>query len=384
MARGALNKVRTGWRGQIYLGKRPDGREIRRSKTFRLVDGYDHTIEGRRRAERAMADWVDTQTSSSLAAETVTLGQLMGLHIDRAIEGRGDRSANTVDTYRWSEKRVAASGLADKPICDLKVRDIEWYLEQEQQTGLAKSSLTRLKFHIKKALDHAIREEWLIRNVATLAVVPDAPKPEQRSLTVDQAKALLVAARGHRLEAAVIAGLGRGLRPGEILGLRWEDVDLEARTLRIEKALKHRKGELWLGDPKTPKSKRTLRLPQVLADSLVDHWARQEVERSKARKRWDDTHDVVFATRTGTLMDPANFRREFRNICRRADIGDDWTPRQMRHSAMSILSAAGVPLHELIDLGGWTDERMLHRHYRQQLAQSVDAGSSAIDDVFGS
>ena len=98
---------------------------------------------------------------------------------------------------------------------------------------------------------HAERQGLVVRNVASLVPTPAGPRMPGRSLTVAQAGELLEAARGHPLEAAIVVGLTCGLRPGELLALGWDDVDLDARTLRVRRALVRVGGKVELGTTKT-------------------------------------------------------------------------------------------------------------------------------------
>jgi site-specific recombinase XerD len=89
-------------------------------------------------------------------------------------------------------------------------------------------------------------------------------------------------------------------------------------------------------------------------DALRAHKERQAAERLAAGSQWND-HDLVFATRTGGALDAANVRREFKAACRAARIGEHWTPRELRHSFVSLMSSSGVPVEEIARLAGHSD-----------------------------
>jgi integrase len=100
------------------------------------------------------------------------------------------------------------------------------------------------------------------------------------------------------------------------------------------------------GDTKTAKSRRTLKLPQRCVTALQGLWERQEVTRRAAGDQWEN-NDLVFATRTGTGLSAGNVRREFRRVIVKAGlVGSEWTPREMRHSFVSLLSDSGVPIEQ--------------------------------------
>ena len=112
------------------------------------------------------------------------------------------------------------------------------------------------------------------------------------------------------------------------------------------------------GDTKTERSRRTLGLAQMAVDALQAHKERQVEERLAAGGQWSD-HDLVFSTRSGDALDAANVRREFKAACRAAGIGEHWTPRELRHSFVSLMSTPGVPVEEIA--GGRPLQHQDHR-----------------------
>jgi len=246
---------------------------------------------------------------------------------------------------------------------------------------LSKSSLNRIRTNLGAALREAERRGWVLRNVARLAVTPPSWSTERRTLTPDQARALLHAARGDPLEAALWIGITRGLRPGEILGLRWSDLELDTDPplLHVRRTLTHHKGRLGFGPPKTPGSIRTLIVPHSTLEVLHRHHTAQSEQRLRAEPVWRDL-DLVTCNEIGGPLDPANFRRSFTRLGTLAGIGH-WAPYELRHSAVSLLCASGVPIDQVADLAGHTDLRMVSRVYRHSLGAPVDAGAGTIDRV---
>ena len=125
------------------------------------------------------------------------------------------------------------------------------------------------------------------------------------ALTSAQAHALLDAAKGRRLEMLYRVALWMGLREGEVLGLRWQDIDFDARTMRISVTVQAVGGKVIMGTPKTVKSRRTLPLPPVLVDGLRAHHIRQLQERLIAGASWQD-YDIIFPSSVGTPISPRN------------------------------------------------------------------------------
>jgi integrase len=155
------------------------------------------------------------------------------------------------------------------------------------------------------------------------------------------------------MQARWLVGLALGLRQGEALGLRWEDVDLDAQVLRVRRALQRRRGGgggLVLTEPKTQRSKRTIPLPDQLAAALEDHRQRQAKERAVAGSLWQDS-EYVFTTPTGTPVGPRNDFRQFRKLLARAGL-PPVRLHDLRHTAASLLLAQHVPARVVIELLG--------------------------------
>jgi integrase len=136
------------------------------------------------------------------------------------------------------------------------------------------------------------------------------------------------------------------------------------------------------GDTKTEKSRRTLALPKIAVDVLRVHKERQGEERLAAGVRWSD-HDLVFCTRTGAPLDAANVRREFRAACKAAKIGERWTPRELRHSFVSLMSSSGVLIEEIARLVGHSSSRTTEVVYRDELRPVLTTGAETMDKIFG-
>jgi integrase len=164
----------------------------------------------------------------------------------------------------------------------------------------------------------AVREEVIPRNLAKLVKVAAPRYSVNRSLTAAQARAVLASAGGQRLGALHVLALFLGLRRGELLGLRWDDIDLDGATLEVVQTLQRVGGALQLVPPKTPDSRRTVPLPAVCIDGLREHKRRQFHEPVDAWPDWED-HGLVFPSRRGTPMEPDNLRRSWSVI--RAEAG---------------------------------------------------------------
>lgn len=230
-----------------------------------------------------------------------------------------------------------------------------------------------------KGLRHAERRDLVARNVAALTDLRRTARRQGRSLTPEQARRLLAASDEHPLGVMVQLGLHLGLRPGEVLGLQWSDIDFERRTLSVRRSLKRENSQLLFGPPKTSGSNRTLKMSEPLSSALIRHTTEQNQQRIIAGKLWHEL-DLVVATEIGTPVDPSNSRRALDDLCERAGIGH-WSPNELRHSFASLMSLSGAPMEEVADAMGHVDTRMTSQVYRHNLKAVVDVTESRLNSL---
>lgn len=256
------------------------------------------------------------------------------------------------------------------PLC------VQRWLTEEKATYGVRRRITLAHAVLRSALSEARRLQLVAINAAELVkILKLRPRPIV-PLTVEQARALLAAASSHRLEALLSVVLACGLRLGEATGLRWDDVNLDTGEIQIRQQLQRVGKRLVLQELKTARSRRTLVLPNVCVDTLRRHHRQQLEERLKAGDAWVET-GLVFTTYTrrkgrklGTGLHPRNVLRVWHSLCDAAKI-----PRvrfhDLRHSAASLLIAAGVELVEVSMLLGHSELRVtadLYSHLQQQTA----------------
>ena len=225
------------------------------------------------------------------------------------------------------------------------------------------------------------------RNVVLLCGTPTGqPGRPSKSLSLDQAHALVEQASGSTIGAYVLLALLIGARTEELRALTWSHVDLNGRADADPPMLPHIR--VWRsvrtgGDTKTRTSRRTLALPRRCVEALREHRDRQAADRTAAGADWTD-HDLVFTTCTGRPLDAANVRRDFRRIATAAGLhATDWTPRELRHSFVSLLSDEGVPVEQIARLVGHAGgSSVTETVYRKQLRPVIDEGAIAMDRIF--
>ncbi len=298
--------------------------------------------------------------------------------------GQGDLSLNTWLNFKWALGPVIET-LGKYRLAELEPEHVEGLLAKLAREGKARGSVTRVRTVLGQALEVAMRRGKVSRNVAKLSEMPKtAPPPEKRALTVEQAEALLEAAQGDPVECFIIVGLTTGLRPGELLGLRWDDVDLDAATLEVTGSLKREGSTLRLGGVKggLRRARRRLDLTARAVEALRSHRGAQRQLRLLVGPDWEDL-GFVFPTEVGTPAHPSGMNRKLARVTERAGLGH-WSMTELaRHSAASLLSDAGVPLEQIADQLGHSSTRMLEKHYRHQVKPSIDVAVPVMEELFG-
>jgi integrase len=173
----------------------------------------------------------------------------------------------------------------------------------------------------------------------------------------------------------VVLSVATGLRTEELRALRWSEVDLDAGTVAVYRAVRA------TADTKTPKSRRVLSLPQLAVRALREHLDRQAGDRLLAGVLWED-HGLVFASAVGTPLDRHNVLREFRKITKAAGLGTDWVPREMRHTFVSLLSSNGTALEDIADLVGHRGTTTTETVYRKVIVPELRRGAEVMDRLF--
>lgn len=250
---------------------------------------------------------------------------------------------STIDYYtRYVQAHVLRSDLAAKPLAKLEAADLERLYRKmtadPADDGLGLSSTTAHHLHavVHRALAKAVRQGKVARNIAELVdedARPVVNQVEMHVLADADYERFLAAIHGERLEALYVVAIREGLRRGEILGLRWRDVDLDGGTLAVTGSLQGigRRANLAIGEPKSRRSRRSLALFPETVEALREHRARQRQERLRAGSIWKDA-DLVFPNEFGAYLGVTLLMHNLDGILRGAGL-PDVRFHDLRHSA---------------------------------------------------
>jgi integrase len=248
--------------------------------------------------------------------------------------------------------------------------------------GLAPRSVLHIHRTLSKALKQATDDGLIPRNVASLVKPPRPQGEEIRPLDREQVRALFEAANaaGDRLEALYVVAVTTGMRRGELQGLKWEDLDLEAGTLQVRRTLSEPKGGWIFEAPKSGKG-RNIRLTSTAISALRAHRKRQLEEKIRTGELWSD-HGLVFPSSIGTPRSGGNLNRSFKALLRRAGL-PAVRFHDLRHTCATLLLRQGVNPKYVQELLGHADISLTLNVYSHVLPDMGNAAASAMDAVLG-
>ncbi|GAA4613013.1 tyrosine-type recombinase/integrase [Saccharopolyspora hordei] len=299
--------------------------------------------------------------------------------------GLAGRSKSTVDNARHLINVHIVPHLGKWKLRELTADDVDEWLAD--RAGEVSTRTVRLLHSIlNRAIKRAQVRDKVKRNVVALCEIPTGQEGRpSKSLNFEQAERILAASESSPLHAYIVLSLLIGARTEELRALTWDHVDLYGdlnaeppRPPSISVWRSVREG----GDTKTKKSRRTLALPRRCVIALRLHRLRQRAAKLAAGPRWQE-NGLVFPSTVGTEQDAHNVRREFRKVVKSAELNPkEWTPRELRHSFVSLMSDAGVPLEDIARLVGHSGSRVTELVYRHQLRPVLVDDRGTMDRLF--
>jgi integrase len=262
------------------------------------------------------------------------------------------RRPATYALYEMIIRLYLSPGLGTRSLARLSVAGVQTFLNQRLDAGDSIRKVQLMRAVLSSALSRAVREELIARNVARYVELPGWQRGTIQPWTADEAKRFLASAKPDPLYPAFVLLVLCGLRRGEALGLRWNDIDFDSRVIRICQQVQRVSGELLIGPVKTAAGRRTLPLLDLASQALKLQAERQQSYRAAMGTAWPTT-DLVFTTRTGRPIEPRNLVRSFRRICTDNEIRIIKV-HHLRHTAASLLKDLGVPASDAQRILGHT------------------------------
>ncbi|MDX2297922.1 tyrosine-type recombinase/integrase [Streptomyces roseolus] len=357
------------YQAAVYV-LQPDGTRARKfayGKTWAECDAK----------RRALLDKVDNGVP--VPTRSMKLSEWLPYWLDNIVKPR--RKKTTAAKYEVHVRLYLVPMLGSKRLESLGVADVRRFLVQlEKKTSAA----TAKESHrvLRTALTAACREELVSRNVATLVEPPTVAARELSPWSLDETLDFLAAARKDPLYAAFVLAIALGFRRGEVVGLRWENVDLDKREIRVRTQRQRVAGEVYEDDPKGRRRKQTLPLPAICVAPLRWQRLKQAAARERAGEKWTET-GYVFTTRTGQPIEPRNLYRSFTRVAKNAGLRVVRL-HDARHGTATLLTAAGVPPRVVMEILGHSQIAVTMNVYTHVVQDTQREAVSHVDRLLRS
>jgi integrase len=314
-------------------------------------------------------------------AGTLTVGE----YLDRWLKDslRGTVRASTVERHEINVRTHIKPCFGHVRLKGLTPAHVRGLHREKLDGGLSPATVRKIHSTLHKALTQAVADGLLPRNAAAVKAPRPAPR-EMRPLSEEEARRFLDAASeaGDPFEALYVLAITAGLRRGELLALRWDDLDLERGTLRVARSLTREKGRYLMGDTKTKKGRRRVNLTPRTVAALKAHRKRQLEERVRLAGLYED-RGLVFSTGTGAIVSPENLvKRSFRLILKAAGL-PEIRFHDLRHTCATILLGRAVHPKLVQELLGHATVAMTLDTYSHYLPSMGDAAGGAMGEAFG-
>lgn len=288
---------------------------------------------------------------------------------------------NTYRIYRQYLDRHVIPVLGHVRLQKLSPRHIKELYARDLNEGYAAETIRGVHRMLHKALSDAVQWNWVAANACDKAKQPGPVRFEIHPLTPEQAKTLMDTAKGSRLEALLTLAVATGMRRGEILALRWSDIDFEEGSLQVRHTV-NRAGKYGILEnaPKTEKSKRRIMLPQFVLDTLKIHLTHSNELQVQAGSTWQNLN-LVFSTDTGNFVEGTDLTRRFKRLLKEAGL-PDMRFHDLRHSAATILLGRGVHPKLVQELLGHSQMSVTMDRYSHVLPSMQRDMMKGLDDLY--
>lgn len=371
------SESRQRWIAEVTVGYSPAGKRITRTASGKTKTAAKDKLK---EMLRDLEDGLPVAPENYYVRDAIQAWFAFGLN---------GRDQATVTNYRCLADTNIVPLIGKRKLRELSADDVDRWLADRAKV-LSTRTLRLLLSILRRAITFAQARDKVKRNVAMLCECPTGQEGRpSKSLSYEQAEAVLTAAEADDStigDYTVVSLLG-GMRTEEARPLTWAHVHLpadygehadDAELPHVNVFRSVRAG----GDTKTRKSRRSLAIPHRGVRALRRQRARQAVQRGRAGADWQE-HGLVFASKVGTEMDRHNVLRGFRRILTAAGLNaDEWTPRELRHSFVSLLSDAKVPIEVISRLVGHSGTAVTERVYRHQIRPVVEEAATEMDRIF--
>jgi len=285
---------------------------------------------------------------------------------------------STYEGYEYAVRPHIVPALGRIKLKDLTSAHLRSFYRDRLDSGRAPATVHKLHVVLHKALKAAVADGLIPRNAAAGLKLPRITREEIDPLTEEEARRLLETVRGDRLETLYVLALNTGMRQGELLALKWDDVDLERGVLRVRRTLTHANKSFVLGEPKTKNSRRTIRLTTGAVNALRMHLSRQ-LEEIEYMGSLYQPGGLIFATETGTIINPSNLRnRSFKPLLKGAGL-PPIRFHDLRHTCATLLLSNDVNAKVVSEMLGHSSIRITLDIYSHLMPDMQEKAAKALE-----
>lgn len=367
--------------GEGTITRRKNGGWMAQYSVYTAEGRKRRTIYGKTRTEVAAKltkALSDRESGLIFDAGSQTVGEYLERWLEDSV--KGSVKPRTHESYGWLVRKHIIPEIGRVKLASLNPAHLQRLYHSRMDSGLSARSVRYIHAVMHRALKQALRWGLVPRNACEAV---DPPKPQKKEITPlsrDEARRLLDSVRGDRLEALYILATHCGIRQGELLGLRWEDIDLDAATLQVRRTLSTAKTGPRFAAPKTAKSRRTIMLNRPAVEALARHHERQFEESTILAGEWKD-YSLVFATTHGTPLNPRNLvNRSFKPLLRQAAL-PNIRFHDLRHTCATLLLSGGVHPKLVQELLGHATIAITLDTYSHVLPGMGDQAATAMEDA---
>ena len=377
----AKKKERGNGSGTVYPRKNKEGKVIGYRGSYFAPDGKRRYVSAKKKgdAERALRQaMTDADRGLVFGAGTLMVEDYLNRWLTDSVKDtvRG----TTFERYEQITRKHIVPNIGRVKLKALTPAHVRGLYKAKLEAGLSPRTVQYIHVTLHKALKQAEQDGLIPRNATRAVKPPQIRREEMRPLTPEQVGVLFGALRGDRLEALYVLAVTTGLRQGELLGLKWEDVNLDAGTLQVRRTLTTARGGPVLTAPKTKGSRRGVKLSLTASETLRGHLARQLGEIDDAGPLWRE-NGLIFASEAGDPLDRRYITtHRFKPLLRHAGL-----PRirfhDLRHTCATLLLSKNVNPKVVSEMLGHATIAITLDTYSHVLPDMQDGAAKAMEEA---
>lgn len=369
---------KTYYRGMLSIGYDEDGKLIRKS----------FTGSKKQDVVNKMAEYKAKNNAGLLPSnDKITLQQwfytwLFNFRIN-------DLKPSSLERYEGIYRNyIKTSPIGKKTLSNLRATDIQNYYNALSSSGKSANVIKTLNKALKASLNEAVKQSYIVKNYCDSVTLPKVEKKDEVTIfTLEEQEFLIKSLDGHKLKMLIVMALGTGLRQGELLALKWSDIDFDNNTVSVNKSIKlvylvskdgSRNSSILEQTPKTKSSIRTIPVPSNIVDELKLY--KEEQEKNSKNELYEN-NDIVFADDTGNYLDSRYLSKRYTKLLKDAKI-DYKKFHSLRHTYATRLFEAGIPIKTVQVLMGHSDIKTTMNIYTHVMPEEKTKAVEKINNLF--